>query len=93
MKTSCSNTRILIVDDDEEDFLITSDYISQIEDHSIQLHWIKERIADGSIHLEFISTNKQSANGLINPVPRVTFEQFHDALRLERSWLHEYKGP
>jgi PAS domain S-box-containing protein len=32
-------TRILIVDDDEEDFIITRDYISHIEDHSIELHW------------------------------------------------------
>ena len=33
-------TRILIVDDDEEDFIITRDYINNIEDHSIELHWI-----------------------------------------------------
>jgi len=40
MTSTPNATRILIVDDDEEDFIITRDYINHIEDHTIELHWI-----------------------------------------------------
>ncbi|MCW3074485.1 MAG: rane protein [Flaviaesturariibacter sp.] len=32
-------TRILIIDDDEDDYFITSEYLRQIEGHNLSIHW------------------------------------------------------
>jgi PAS domain S-box-containing protein len=32
-------TRILIIDDDEDDYFITSEYLRQIEGHNMSIHW------------------------------------------------------
>lgn len=52
----------------------------------VQHHWIREKIADKEIELEYVSTTKQVADGLTKPLPRPTFEAFRDALGLENTW-------
>jgi hypothetical protein len=49
----------------------------------IQHHWIRERIQDGEIDLEYISTGKQVADGLTKPLPKDAFRFFRSALGLE----------
>jgi response regulator of citrate/malate metabolism len=31
--------RILIIDDDEDDYFITSEYLRQIEEYNLVIHW------------------------------------------------------
>lgn len=34
-----TSTRILIIDDDEDDYFITSEYLRQVEGHHLSIHW------------------------------------------------------
>jgi len=52
---------------------------------AIQHHWIREHIANGAIDLQYISTNRQMADGLTKALPRAPFESFRDALGLEHN--------
>jgi Reverse transcriptase (RNA-dependent DNA polymerase) len=49
----------------------------------IQHHWIREKIGDGTIKLEYVTTAKQVADGLTKPLPKGPFEAFRTALGLE----------
>jgi PAS domain S-box-containing protein len=52
--------RILIVDDDEEDFIILKEYISRIEGLQFQVDWCckykeaREKVCEGTYHLYFV---------------------------------------
>jgi len=53
----------------------------------IQHHWIRERIQEEEIELEYISTNRQVADGLTKPLPKHAFYLFRSALGLEGNML------
>lgn len=50
---------------------------------AIQHHWVREKIADETIQLEYVSTAMQVADGLTKALPKAPFEAFRDALGLE----------
>lgn len=51
MNLPYANARILIVDDDEDDFIITSEYIKSIPGHSFRIDWCKN-YSGGLKHLQ-----------------------------------------
>jgi PAS domain S-box-containing protein len=63
-------TRILIVDDDEDDFIITSDYIRSIEGTSFEIDWCPtypkavEHIRDRQYHLYLVDYRLGAKTGL-----------------------------
>lgn len=50
---------------------------------AIQHHWVREKIAEQVVDLEYIQTNKQVADGLTKALPKDTFVAFREALGLE----------
>ena len=50
---------------------------------AIQHHWVREKIAEQVVDLEYIQTSKQVADGLTKALPKDTFVAFRDALGLE----------
>jgi hypothetical protein len=50
---------------------------------AIQHHWVREKIAEQVVDLEYVQTRKQVADGLTKSLPKDTFIAFRDALRLE----------
>ena len=62
--------RILIVDDDEDDFFIISNYITSIEGCRFQIDWCREyheavnRITENSYHIYFVDYRLGNQNGL-----------------------------
>ena len=50
---------------------------------AIQHHWVREKIAEQVVDLEYIQTSKQVADGLTKALPKDTFIAFCDALGLE----------
>ncbi len=50
----------------------------------IQTHWVREKLADGTIRLVYIPTEQQIADGLTKHLPRDRFEAFRKALGLEK---------
>jgi hypothetical protein len=50
---------------------------------AIQHHWVREKIAEQAIDLEYVQTSKQVADGLTKALPKDSFEAFRDALGLE----------
>jgi PAS domain S-box-containing protein len=51
MSAGKAQVRILIIDDDEDDFFITSQYLKEIVEYQLQVDWCY-RFADGIKHLE-----------------------------------------
>jgi hypothetical protein len=49
----------------------------------IQHHWIREKIQNREIKLEYVETKKQVADGLTKPLPKDAFLLFRSALGLE----------
>jgi hypothetical protein len=49
----------------------------------IQHHFVREKIESGDIHLEYIPTEQQVADGLTKPLARDHFEAFRKALGVE----------
>jgi PAS domain S-box-containing protein len=45
------NVKVLIIDDDEDDFFITSEYLKQIQEYDLQLDWCY-RFNDAIVHLQ-----------------------------------------
>ena len=43
-------------------------------------HWIREKVANGSIVLKYVRTAKMVADGLTKGLPKPTFEFFRAAL-------------
>ena len=62
--------RILIVDDDEDDFIILKEYISRIEGLQFQVDWCgkykeaREKVCEGTYHLYFIDYVLGARSGL-----------------------------
>ena len=50
---------------------------------AIQHHWVREKIAEQIVDLEYVQTSKQVADGLTKALPKDSFEAFRDALGLE----------
>jgi hypothetical protein len=50
---------------------------------AIQHHWVREKIAEQEVDLQYIETNRQTADGLTKALPKDTFEAFRMALGLE----------
>ena len=51
---------------------------------ALRHHFIREKIADGDIELEYIQTCRQMADGFTKALPKNAFYEFRDALGLER---------
>src|SRR4051812_12387618 len=51
MPLSKSTVRILIIDDDEDDFFITSEYLRQIEEYNLSIDWCY-KFSDAVSHLK-----------------------------------------
>ena len=49
----------------------------------IQHHFIREKIVNGDIVLEYVPTSEQIADGLTKPLPKPKFDAFRKALGLE----------
>src|SRR3954466_14779238 len=45
------NVKVLIIDDDEDDFFITSEYLKQIQEYQLQIDWCY-RFNDAVLHLQ-----------------------------------------
>jgi hypothetical protein len=52
---------------------------------AIQHHWVREKIADQVVDLEYVETSKQVADGLTKALPKDPFEAFRDVIGLERT--------
>lgn len=50
---------------------------------AIEEHWVREKIKDGTIELDYVSTTKQMADGLTKALPKDAFLEFRDLLGLE----------
>ena len=50
----------------------------------LRYHFIREKIADGYIELEYIQTSRQMADDFTKALPKDAFYTFRDALDLER---------
>ena len=55
-------------------------------------HFVREKVADGSVDLRYVPTEKQIADGLTKALPRDRFEAFRKLLGLEeppirKAWL------
>ena len=50
---------------------------------AIQHHWVREKIAEQVVDLEYIQMSKQVADGLTKALPKDTFIAFCDVLGLE----------
>ena len=50
---------------------------------AIEEHWIREKVKDNTIKLEYVSTSKQIADGLTKPLPKDAFVEFRRLLGLE----------
>ena len=70
MSLSYTDARILIVDDDEDDFIITSEYIQSIPGNSFQLEWCKNyndalnRLHAGEYDLYFVDYRLGAKSGV-----------------------------
>ena len=51
----------------------------------VEQHWIREKIQNEEIKLQYIKTKKQVADSLTKPLPKDAFVLFPSALGLE--WL------
>ena len=49
-----------------------------------QYHYIRERMAEGSITIAYISTDNMIADGLTKPLPRIKFQRFVQQIGLKR---------
>ena len=52
---------------------------------AIQHHWVREKIAEQEVDLQYVETNRQIADGLTKALPKDSFEAFRAALGLEGS--------
>lgn len=65
-----SPIRILVVDDDEDDFLILKEYVNSIEDQAFEIDWCYKyneaegKICEGKYHLYFIDYRLGAKTGL-----------------------------
>jgi hypothetical protein len=50
---------------------------------AIQHHWVREKIAEQVVDLEYVQTSKQVADGLTKALPKDAFEAFRETLGLE----------
>lgn len=70
MPNSFSNIRILIVDDDEDDFFLTSGYIRDIPENKFQIEWCYnyakalEHLASGDFDLYFVDYRLGAKTGV-----------------------------
>jgi hypothetical protein len=51
---------------------------------AIRHHFIREKVAEGDIELEYTPTSKQVADGMTKALPKDAFYAFRDAIGLER---------
>lgn len=49
----------------------------------MQHHFVREKVSDGTIQLEYVDTENQVADGLTKPLERIKFERFRKAISLE----------
>ena len=49
----------------------------------IQHHFVREKVAEGKVQLDYIPTDKQVADGLTKALPKDRFVEFREALGLE----------
>jgi hypothetical protein len=47
-----------------------------------QYHYVRERVTDGSIQIDYVPTDRMTADGLTKALPRVKFKKFVDQLGL-----------
>ena len=65
-----SPVKILVVDDDEDDFMILRDYIQKIEGHEFDIDWCNiyseaaKKISEGKYHLYFVDYRLGGKTGL-----------------------------
>ncbi len=70
MATSTQPVRILIVDDDEDDFILTSGFINTIEDKTFEIQWCYsykaalDHIASKHFHLYFVDYRLGAKTGI-----------------------------
>jgi hypothetical protein len=50
---------------------------------AIQYYWVRKKIAEQEVDLQYIETNRQIVDGLTKALPKDTFEVFRMALGLE----------
>jgi hypothetical protein len=50
-----------------------------------QYHYVRERVAEGSIQIDYVPTEQMTADGLTRALPRVKFAQFVKQLILRES--------
>ena len=49
----------------------------------IQYHFVREKIVNGVVILEYVPTEEQTTDGLTKPLPKAKFDIFRKALGLE----------
>ena len=53
----------------------------------IQTHFIKEKVANRDIRLEYVPTKRQVADGMTKPLPEPAFTRFREALEVILGWM------
>ncbi len=48
---------------------------------NVRYHLVRQKLADNTISIHYIPTNKQVADGLTKPLPRVKFKEFIDLIK------------
>jgi hypothetical protein len=49
----------------------------------MQHHFVREKVSDGTIQLEYVDTENQVADGLAKALDKIKFERFRKAIGLE----------
>ena len=51
----------------------------------MQHHFVRDKVSEGVVELQYTETESQVADGLIKALDKIKFERFRKAIRLEQA--------